>query len=358
MPEPKTPLPDFLVSPETTLREAAERIGRNRKGIVVVVDGSRRLVDTITDGDIRRAMLAGKPLDTTVGDLRDRRGSSPYKEPITASVGTDNAHMNALMREAKVRQLPIVDKNGTVVDLVTLDEVTDSPDFSAVIMAGGFGTRLRPLTDDMPKPMLPIGERPLMEHLVSQLRESGVRKVDVTTHFQPEKIQDHFGDGSAFGVELRYVSEDKPLGTAGALGLLSSRDKPMIVINGDIFTKIDFNAMYGFHKEHDAELTVAVRQYEINVPYGVLECDGELVTSLKEKPSYSFLVNAGIYLLEPSTFELIPVGERFDMTDLIEALVAAGRRVVSFPLVEYWIDIGQHDDYARAQADFEKGWKA
>lgn len=358
MAEPTADLPDFLVSSDMTLRDAAERIGKNLKGIVVVVDEKRRLLDTITDGDIRRAILAGKTLGATVGSLRERRASSVYRTPVVAPAGMDRATLIARMRREKVRQLPLVSEDGQVVDVVTLEELTSAPsDLSAVIMAGGFGKRLHPLTNDTPKPMLPVGERPIMEHLVNQLRDSGVRVVNVTTHFQPEKIQQHFGDGSDFGVEVRYVSEEKPLGTAGALGLLSSRETPMLIINGDILTQVSFQSMYEFHREHAAELTVAVRQYEVSVPYGVVECDGELVTELREKPTLSFLVNAGIYLLEPSVFELIPVGERFDMTDLIDALVARGRRVVSFPVVEYWMDIGQHDDYRRAQEDYEKVWK-
>jgi len=222
-----------------------------------------------------------------------------------------------------------------------------------VIMAGGFGQRLRPLTEKLPKPMLPVGEKPVMELIIDQLRNAGIQKVNVTTHFKPDKIRDYFGDGRAFGVDLTYVSEESPLGTAGALSLIGEKNEPLLVINGDILTQVDFRTMLAFHREHGAEITVGVRQYDLQVPYGVIESDGTTVTGLHEKPMLNFFVNAGIYFLEPSVHELIPQGEHFDMTELINALLAKGRPVASFPIVEYWLDIGQHADYAKAQEDIQ-----
>jgi NDP-sugar pyrophosphorylase family protein len=222
-------------------------------------------------------------------------------------------------------------------------------------MAGGSGTRLRPLTEDLPKPMLPIGGRPLMERLVEQLQQAGIRQVNVTTHYKPEKIVEHFGDGHAFGVEMRYVNEDRPLGTGGALGLIAPPQETLLVINGDIVTQVSFRAMLAFHQEHQAKMTVAVRRYEVQVPYGVVECEGSQVRQLREKPQLGFLVNAGIYLLEPSVYEFIPHGQHFNMTDLIQWVLEAGQTVVSFPIREYWLDIGQHPDYVQAQDDVRNG---
>ena len=222
-------------------------------------------------------------------------------------------------------------------------------------MAGGLGTRLMPLTEDLPKPMLPVGGRPLMEHIIEQLQQAGIRRVHVSTHYKPEKIIEHFGDGQAFGVDLNYVNEDLPLGTGGALGLISPPSETQLVINGDILTQIDFGAMLAFHQDNAASLTMAVRRYELQVPYGVIECDGARVTSLKEKPQVGVLVNAGVYLLEPSVYEFIPRGRSFNMTDLIWWLLDAGRTVISFPIREYWLDVGQHGDYAQAQDDMKNG---
>ena len=205
--------------------------------------------------------------------------------------------------------------------------------------------------------MLPVGDRPLMQRIVEQLRQAGIRRVNISTHYLPEKIIEHFGDGRDFGVTLNYVTEDRPLGTAGALSLMEMPNEPLLVINGDILTRVDFRAMLAYHREHEADLTVGVRQYDLRVPYGVVECEGPRVRQLREKPQISFLVNAGIYLLEPSVHCYIPNGQCFDMTDLIEKLLAEGQMVVSFPIVEYWLDVGQHEDYEKAQEDI-KAWES
>jgi NDP-sugar pyrophosphorylase family protein len=222
-------------------------------------------------------------------------------------------------------------------------------------MAGGEGARLRPLTADLPKPMLPMGGRPLMERILERLEQSGIRRVSITTHYRAEKIVEHFGDGSAFGIELSYVNEDRPLGTAGALALMEAPKETILVMNGDILTQLDFRAMYSYHHEHCADLTVAVRSYQIQVPFGVIESEGADVTAIKEKPELSFFVNAGIYLVEPSALALIPPRQPFDMTDLIHLLLEREKRVVSFPIHEYWLDVGEHQSYAQAERDLTSG---
>ena len=277
--------------------------------------------------------------------------------PIWSSLDADYATLVALLHANNVRQIPLLDADDRVADLVTLEDLLPGEvvPLQAVIMAGGFGQRLRPLTENMPKPMLPVGDKPVMELIIGQLREFGIRKVNVTTHFEPEKIRDYFGDGQAFGVDLNYVPEESPLGTAGALSLMEEKHEPLLVINGDILTQVDFRSMLSFHREQRAVVTVGVRQYDLQVPYGVVESDGVAVTGLREKPVLNFFVNAGIYLLEPSVHQFIPNGERFDMTDLIKILLKEGHLVASFPIVEYWLDIGQHADYAKAQQDV-KTW--
>lgn len=350
-------LSDICVSPDISIREAVHCIDRNQHGIVLVTDGERHLLGTITDGDVRRAMLAGRSLEAPVSELLARKADSPYPKPVTALVGTEVAALLQLMQERWIRQVPLVDDEGRVVDLVTwYDLLPDQPlPLQAVIMAGGQGMRLRPLTEDLPKPMLPVGDRPLMEHIINQLRDAGIRRVNVTTNYLAEKITDYFGDGSEFGVELSYVTEARPLGTAGGIGLLKRPDEPLLVINGDILTRVDFRAMLDYHREHRAALTVAVRKYEFTVPYGVVESEGGIVRGLVEKPSYSFFVNAGIYLLDAVAHRLIPDGDHMDMTDLIELLLQEGQTVVSFPIREYWLDIGQYADYQRAQEDARNG---
>jgi len=195
-----------------------------------------------------------------------------------------------------------------------------------------------------------------MEIVLQRLREAGITQVTVATHHKPEKIVEHFGDGKEFGVELSYATEKRPLGTAGGLGALAPPTETTLVVNGDILTQLDYRAMVTYHREHQADLTVAVRQYDLKVPYGVIECDGPTVRRLSEKPVLGLFVNAGIYLLEPGVYQHIPNGQRFDMTDLIQRLLRAGRSVVSFPICEYWLDIGQQADYQQAQEQV-KQWR-
>jgi dTDP-glucose pyrophosphorylase/CBS domain-containing protein len=346
----------LYISPNQSIRIAMICIDRGSCGIALVVDQERHLLGTITDGDVRRAVLAGTSIEQPVSLLLEGKISTQYPKPVTAFPKTDRKTLIALMQEHVLRQIPILDNDGRIVDLVMMDDLIPTQDLplQAVIMAGGLGTRLRPLTQDVPKPMLPVGGKPLMERLIEQLRQVGIRRVNVTTHYKSEKISEHFGDGSSYGVELNYVNEDKPLGTGGALGLIDAPKGPLLVINGDILTSVDFRAMLAYHKEQQAVMTIAVRQYEIKVPYGVIECKGPRVSALKEKPQMLFLVNAGVYLLEPKVYEFIPNGEHFNMTDLIQWLLNSDHTIASFPIIEYWLDIGQLADYEQAQDDMKQ----
>ena len=347
----------LCVSPDAPIREAIARLDRNRRGIVLVVDEHVRLLGTTTDGDIRRAILANIDLEQPVRLLLDRKAGTRFATPVTAAVGADDATYVALLKQHNILHLPLVDAQHRVAGLVTMDELLSGQPLPlrAVVMAGGKGSRLHPLTEETPKPMLRVGDRPVLEIIISQLRDAGIKQVKVTTHHHSDKIEAHFGDGKDFGIELSYVEEDRPLGTAGGLGLLEAVKETTLVINGDILTQVDFRAMLAYHREHQAELTVAVRQYDIKVPYGVIECDGPMVRGVSEKPVVGLFVNAGIYLLEPSVCRLVPNGERFDMTDLIQRALQAGRPVVSFPIREYWLDIGQPVDYEQAQ-EAVKAW--
>jgi dTDP-glucose pyrophosphorylase len=332
-------------------------IDHNRSGIALVVGEGNRLLGTVTDGDLRRATLAGVALDAPATLLLERQRDlhEPRPMPLTASSGTTPADLVVLMRRYDVRQIPLVDATGCVVDIALLEELIDAegPPLRAVIMAGGFGTRLGELTSETPKPMLPIGDRPLLERIVEQLRDAGIRHVNLTTHYRAEAIASHFGDGSDFGVQIDYVSEEEPLGTAGALGLVEA-DGPVLVMNGDILTGVDFRALHRFHAEQEADMTVAVRPYELRVPFGIVDLDGVHVRGFSEKPFVRGLVNAGIYLIAPEALATVPAGQRYEMPQLIEELVGAGRRVVGFPLREYWLDIGQLADYERALVDVEQ----
>jgi len=345
----------FLIRAESSIRDAIACIDSNKAKIAIVIDEECRLLDTITDGDIRRAVLEGFDLSKPVNVLRNRRKGSVYPEPIAAPVETECSELLRLMNENDVRQVPLLDKMGRVVGLVTLDELQDreSLPLQAVVLAGGFGTRLRPLTNDIPKTMLAVGGKPLLESIVKGLQEAGIKRVNLATHYKSEMISEHFGDGRDFGVEIRYVNEDNPLGTAGALRLLSDSEEPLLIINGDILTQVDFRAMLDFHMDHHADMTVAVREHEYQVPYGVIEGEGLAVTGISEKPVQRHLINAGIYLVNPGVCLLIPDGRACDMPELIRKLLEEHRRVISFPVREYWLDIGRFDDYERAQREYQ-----
>ncbi|MCE7871237.1 CBS domain-containing protein [bacterium CPR1] len=339
----------LCVSPDCLLREAIQAIDLNEKGIILVVDANQKLIATVTDGDIRRRLLEGAALDARLLQLFDW---PPRHPPIWAHEGTSGSALLTLMRRHAVRQVPLLDAEQRVVGLATLEallpEEAELP-MQAVIMAGGRGTRLLPLTEDLPKPMLPVGGRPLLELTLEQFRRHGISRVNVATHYKAHAIEGHFGNGKDFGVEIRYIQEETPLGTAGALALMEPPSEPLLVVNGDILTEVDYRALLQFHRDHQADLTVGVRSFEIQVPYGVVESMGAMVQGLAEKPVYNFLVNAGIYLLEPRAHALIPGNQHYDFTDLIQQLLASKMRVVSFPIREYWLDIGKHEDYVQAQ---------
>ena len=346
----------LCIGPSATLRETLGVINRGGVGVALVSNGGK-LIATVTDGDIRRALLANEDLESPVGSLLKLKVTTQFGVPITAPLDTAPDVSLSIMRREQIRHLPLIDNDDALAGLVTIEElIPEEEPLRAVIMAGGLGTRLRPLTEALPKPMLPVGGRPLMERMVQQLQEAGVRKVDVSTHYKADKIVEHFGDGRALGVELTYLKEDEPLGTAGALGLREKPKGPLLVMNGDILTSTNFRAMLAYHREHSAALTVAVRRYEVPVPYGVVECDSQsLITKVVEKPLLNFMVNAGMYLMDPLVHSHIPKGIRCDMTEVVESLLGRGEKVVSFPIHEYWIDIGQGTDYLRAQEDIKSG---
>ena len=342
----------YCVAPDVKIRDVIAQIDRNGKGIVLVADARGRLISTVTDGDIRRAILAQVDIDsTTAQDLVDRRGARGDSAPLVAPVGTPGGELLKLMEARNLRHIPLVDEDGRIADIALLSTLAKrrDPQMSAVVMAGGFGTRLRPLTEELPKPMVPVDGRPIMERIVEQLREAGIRRVNVATHYKKEMISDHFGDGTDFGVDISYVEEDEPLGTAGALGLVESTTEPLLVINADILTGVDFGAMLSFHQEHGADMTVAVKEHQVDVPYGVVESDGVWITRIVEKPTIRQFVNAGIYVVNPDVPGSIPADRAYDMPELIDYLISEGRLVASFPVHEYWFDIGNKADYEQAQ---------
>lgn len=352
-----------LITKSKAVRELMSLMDRCALGIVLVVDEDRRLEATVTDGDVRRAILLGIELEEPVSQLLAtrkagrERGPAKARGPITAAVGTSADGLRTLMARYRVRQIPVVDSDGRVVDIaMESDYLTDAPlALDGFIMAGGYGKRLMPLTEKCPKPMLPVNGKPILEHLVGKLHAAGIQHVSISTHYLAESIVDYFHDGKEFGVAIEYVDEDRPMGTAGALAKAAVGDLPLLVINGDILTSVDFRAMLEFHREHAADMTVAVQMYEMRIPYGVLTTEGINAVRIVEKPAIRNFVNAGIYLIQPGVCKMVPSDRSFDMPELITGLIGAGKRVICFPIREYWLDVGHIEHYERASLDIASG---
>lgn len=337
------------------LVEAVRAIEASRRRIAVVVSANGRLAGTLTDGDIRRCLLAGGNLETPVSQAMNSK-------PMVAPNGSSDGYLVDIMRSGNILAVPLIDVAGRFVKLVHLTDLAPTDvqnaetNFAfAVIMAGGEGMRLRPITENIPKPMLDIGGVPLLERQIRRLAKAQLRRVYLSVNYLSNVIEDYFGDGTSFGMEIRYLKEREKLGTGGALSLLPERpDTPIMVMNGDILTASDFGSLSAFHLSHEAEVTVAAIDYHVNIPFGVINNVGPYVTGLAEKPSQHFLCNAGIYVVSPSAFELLPQGKPFDMTDLIEACLIEARRVAVFPVHEYWSDIGTPADLDRVRSLFSE----
>lgn len=339
---------DTIVAPGTPLEQAIQTLDRAALRIALVVDAQGYLHGTLTDGDIRRALIRHQSLAVSVDEVMN-------PSPQTATSDWNKDRMLATMEKRQILQLPILDAEGRVVGLESLHNLLNQPlhDNPVFLMAGGFGKRLRPLTNDCPKPMLKVGDKPILHLILNHFIQAGFHRFFISTHYMPELIRDYFGDGSQWGVSIQYIHEEEPLGTGGALGLLPDHeiDMPMFVMNGDLLTSVNVHSLLEFHREHPASATMCVREYDYQVPYGVIESEGHHIRSMVEKPTQRFFVNAGIYLLEPELVRGVEPGTRIDMPSLLEKEIADDRKVNMFPVHEYWLDIGQMTDFRKAQDD-------
>lgn len=341
---------EWLVTESTTLQEAMEVLVAVGAKVVFVVDKDRRLKGTVSDGDLRRAQLASTKMDRSVVEIMN-------SSPISVTPDYSEKYVKSLFSKNKITEIPVL-SDGRIVDILTVHEMLEgfTYDNPVFLMAGGYGSRLRPLTADCPKPLLEIGGKPMLETTVRRFLDCGFSKFYISTHYLPDLIRDHFGDGSRFGASIEYIHEEKPLGTAGALGLLPKDEitEPLIMINGDILTKLDFGKMMHFHREHEGIATMAVRQYDFEVPYGVVKSSNGYVKSITEKPIQSFVVNAGIYIFEPEVLNRVDQSRFLDMPNLIDNLMEEGDKVALYLVNEYWLDIGRLEDFERAKGDYNQ----
>ncbi len=335
---------DALLREGGSIEQAIRCLNDAALQIVLVINAQGELAGTITDGDIRRGLLRGLTVQSPADSI-------VFRNPLVVPPDMRSDAVAQLMRANRIHQLPVVDEHRHVVGLHLWDEIT-GPDQRLnlmVIMAGGLGTRLQPHTETCPKPLLPVAGKPMLEHIIERAKADGFTRFVLAIRYLGHMIEEHFGNGAQWGVQIDYLRENDPLGTAGALGLLSPRPAlPFVVSNGDVLTDVHYGELLDFHVRNKAAATMAVRMYEWQHPFGVVQTRGVEITGFEEKPVHRSHVNAGVYVLDPSTLDALPAGERCDMPALFEAVRLAGGRTVVYPMHEPWLDVGRLSDYNEA----------
>lgn len=339
-----------ILSANSTIQQAIRNLDESSIKIVLVVNEASELEGTISDGDIRRGLLKGLDLNSPITSAIHRNAMV-----VPPEMGRDMVMQ--LMVANKIQQIPVVDEHRHVVGLHLWDEITTPPTLSnlMVIMAGGMGTRLRPHTENCPKPLLSVAGKPMLEHIIDRAKLGGFSHFVLAIHYLGHMIEDHFGNGERLGVKIDYLREQSPLGTAGALGLLNPRPgAPFVVTNGDVITDIRYGELLDFHIRHNATATMAVRVHEWQHPFGVVQTQGVEIVGFEEKPVARSHINAGVYVLDPDALGVLSAGAHCDMPTLFERLQAKAKRAVAYPMHEPWLDVGRQDDLNRAIAETAK----
>lgn len=324
--------------------EAFKRLNSVPQNLTLFVENdSNQLVGTLTDGDVRRGFLRGLQLTDTVEQFMIRNFKSLLSTDINPKVIND-------LREKGVKLIPVINENSCVVDVLNLNNVRTVLPIDSVIMAGGRGERLRPLTDKTPKPLLKVGSKPIIEHNIDHLIQYGIRNFNITIRYLGEQIESYFGDGETKNINISYIREDNPLGTIGALAQIKKyQHSTVLLLNADVFTNIDLEAFYNEFVESNADMAVASIPFVVDIPYAVLDLENEKIKGFKEKPTYTYYSNAGIYLIKTEHISLIPQNSQFDATDFIQKLIDLDKKIIKFPLLGYWYDIGNTEDFKKVQ---------
>ena len=331
-------LTSILLNPKDTLQEAIKVLNTGGMRIAVVVDKQLTLLGIITDGDIRRALLQQKAMNTFVEEFMN-------KNPLIASKNENREKILQKMHNENILAIPVLDSKGVFIDLETIHEIIKKPKIHnpIIIMAGGYGKRLHPLTEDTPKPLLKVGSEPILESIIKRLSDFGFCKFLISTHYKSEMITDYFKDGSKWNVNIEYIHEKEPMGTAGALTLLPKKFSklPIILMNGDLVTELDFLSLLENHNNSGSDVTVCAVEYDFQVPYGVIEVNETKIKSIVEKPTHKFFVNAGIYVINPDVITNLDHSSYLDMTDFLTERLDINDGINIFPLFEKWLDIGR-----------------
>ncbi|ABB43877.1 Nucleotidyl transferase [Sulfurimonas denitrificans DSM 1251] len=341
---------NIKLKPTSTIKEALIIIDSGAMQIALIVDENDRLLGTLTDGDIRRGLLKGLDLNSSIESVI-------FKTPTVAKISDTKEEILKIALTKKLHQIPIVDEDGKIIGIQDIEELIKPKDKTnrVILMVGGLGTRLRPLTENTPKPMLKVGNKPILQTIVEKFAEYGYTNIVMCVNYKSHVIENYFGDGSEFGVNIEYVLEDKRMGTAGALSLLKTKPtEPFFVMNGDLLTNVNFAHLDNYHLSNNAMATMCVREYDFQVPYGVVSIKNSKILSIEEKPTHKFFVSAGIYMLSPEILEYIPKNQFYDMPTLFEDLISKNKNVVSFPLREYWLDIGRMEEFEKANNEYDE----
>lgn len=341
-------LSTYLILSGSTVLEALEQLNNQIfDPILFVVNRDNQLIGSLTDGDIRRGLLLGKKTEDTVNDII-------HKNPKFIRKGEKDINKIIEYRNRNIRVLPILDKNHCVVNVISFRELKSYLPVDAVIMAGGRGERLRPLTDDVPKPLLEVGEKPILEHNIDRLRLYGIDDFWVTLRYLSNQIVNYFGDGSSKDIHIEYVHETEPLGTIGSVSTIKNFIHDFVLVtNSDLLTNIDYEHFFLDFIKEDADMSVVTIPYSVDIPYGVLETNNGHVINFREKPTYTYYSNGGIYLIKKEILQHIPFAKHYNATDLMKYLMDNHKKVISYPLSAYWLDIGRHEDYIKAQKDIQ-----
>ncbi|MFW0713415.1 nucleotidyltransferase family protein [Aliarcobacter butzleri] len=334
----------------STIKEALKIIDNGALQIALVVNENDILLGTLTDGDIRRGLLKGLDLNSSIKSII-------FKTPTIAKISDTKEEILKLALSKKLHQIPIVDERGKILGIQEIEELIKPKDKTnkVILMVGGLGTRLRPLTENTPKPMLKVGNKPILQTIVEKFAEYGYTDIVMCVNYKSHMIQDYFGDGKEFGVNIEYVLENQRMGTAGALSLLKDKpNEPFFVMNGDLLTNINFEHLHNYHIATNSIGTMCVREYDFQVPYGVVNIKDSKIISIEEKPTHKFFVSAGIYMLSPEVLEYIPENQFYDMPTLFEKMISKGKNTISFPLREYWLDIGRIEEYKKANEEYDE----
>jgi dTDP-glucose pyrophosphorylase len=338
----------IVVDPETIIIEAIKILDKSAMQILLVVGMDDTLLGSVTDGDVRRGILKNIPLESPIATIMN-------PTPVMATEADSRKKIISIMKRRSLKHIPIVNDKKQLINLYVSDELNkeEQKDNWVILMAGGLGTRLRPLTEDLPKPLLQVGNKPILENILEKFIDHNFQNFYISVNYKAELIKDYFQNGNKWGVNIQYIDEQIQLGTAGALSLLPvCPDKPIIVMNGDLLTKVNFGKLLAFHQENNSMATMCVREYEYQVPYGVIKTSGHELLNIEEKPSYQYFVNAGIYVLNPEVFKSIPKNEFFDMPTLFKDLIEKKMPTNVYPIREYWLDIGRMQDFEKANNEF------